>query len=96
MKVKIRQRCVYHKIAKIELEIDKNRYQDWIKENNYNIDDLDYYLSMNEDLWVNKIDDATEKSELQFGFGCYGDFNEYDSELETRYDCKELKIGGHL
>ena len=51
MKVKISQRYVYHKVATIEIEIDRDIYQDWIKENNYNVDDLDYYLSMNEDLW---------------------------------------------
>jgi len=96
MKVQISQRYVYHKVATIEIEIDRDIYQDWIKENNYNVDDLDYYLSMNEDLWEEQIDEATSNSELDFGFGCYGDFNEEGSETETRYDCKELKIGGHL
>jgi len=88
MKVKISQRYVYHRVGTIEVEINKDKYQDWIKENNYNVDDLDYYLSMNEDLWSEQIHEATDKAELLFV-----DANEDD---ELRYDCKELKIGGHL
>lgn len=97
MKVQISQRYVYHRVGTIEIEIDKDKYQDWIKENNYDIEDLDYYLSMNEDLWEEQIDEATSSSELEFGNGCYENgFNEQDSETETRYDCKELQTGGHL
>jgi len=97
MKVKISQRYVYHRVGTIELDIDKDKYQDWIKENNYNIEELDYYLSMNEDLWVEQIHEATDKSELDFGNGCYENgFNEEGSDEELRYDCEELKIGGHL
>ena len=104
MKVQISQRYVYHRVGTIEIEIDKDKYQDWIKENNYDIEDLDYYLSMNEDLWEEQIDEATLSSELEFGFGlgyCANEhyniiFNEQDSESETCYDCKELRIGGHL
>ncbi len=95
MKVQISQRYVYHRVGTIEIEIDKDKYQDWIKENNYDIEDLDYYLSMNEDVWEEQIDEATSSSELNFGFGLEK-FNEQDSESETRFDCKELKTGGHL
>ncbi len=96
MKVKISQRYVYHKVGTIELEIDKDMYQDWVKENNYNVDDLDYYLSMNDDLWAEQVLEATDKAEFVFGLGCNGNFNEPYSDSETRYDCKELKTGGHL
>jgi len=51
---------------------------------------------MNEGLWYEQIDNATDKAEFEIGFGCYGGFNEDDSEAETRYDCEELKTGGHL
>ena len=88
MKVKISQRYVYNKAETIEIEIDinKDRYLDWIKENNYNVDDLDYYLSMNEYLWEEQIDEAKSSSEIDFGFGCYRGFNEFGRETETRYD----------
>lgn len=88
MKVKISQRYVYHRVGTIEVDIDRDIYQDWIKENNYNVDDLDYYLSMNEELWVEQIHEATDKAELLFVDGGEDD--------ELRYDCKELKTGGHL
>ena len=97
MKVKIRQKYVYHKVGIIEIDIDRDIYQDWIKENNYNVDDLDYYLSMNEELWVEQIHEATDKAEFDFGSRCYKNgFNEEGNDEELRYYCKELKIGGHL
>ncbi len=57
-----------------------------------------------EDLWADQIDEATDKAEFEFGFGCdfdakqnYGvQFTNEDSDTEVRYDCKELKTGGHL
>ena len=103
MKVQISQRYVYHKIATIEIEVNKQDYQKYLIDNKgyHSIDD---YLLEHEELWLDKIDDATVNSELEFGFGlgyCSNEnhnvnFNEGENESELRYDCKELKIGGHL
>ena len=96
MKVQNSQRYVYHKVGTIEIEINKDDYERY--------DNLDEYLTENEYLWEEKIDEATSSSDLEFGFGLgyYANeyynvyFNEEDRETETRYDCKELQIGGHL
>ncbi len=96
MKVQISQRFIYHKVGTIEIEINKEDYQRY--------DDLDDYLLENDDLWSEKIDNATSNAELEFGFGLgyYANeyynvnFNEEASETEIRFDCKELQTGGHL
>jgi len=95
MKVQIKQRYVYHKIATIEIDIDKDKYEKYLFEN-LHYHSLDDYLFENEDLWVEQLEDATDRAEVEFGFGCDGIFNEDDSEVELRYDCEELKLGGHL
>ena len=95
MKVLISQRSVYHKYAEVEIEIPN----DWRKSNG----DDDYYthindyLHDNEELYVDKIDNAMSKAEYEFGFGVdYTGMEEKDSESEWRYDCYEEKTGGHL
>lgn len=94
MKVKIQQRSVYHKFAEVEVEVPNNLTDDKI---------LDY-LWDNEDLYVDKIDEAMSKASYEYGFGTDSDANaeynscmdEDDSESEWRFECEELKIGGHL
>ena len=87
MKVRISQRVVYHKIAEVEIEIPND------------IDEFDIqdYINDNEDLWVDKMDDKIDESEFLFGLGMdSGDWTDDDQDSEWRYECDELKIGGHL
>lgn len=96
MKVKISQRYVYHRVGTIELDIDREDYEKYLIDNG-GYHSLDDYLLEHEELWVEQMHEATDKSELDFGNGCYENgFNEEGSDEELRYDCKELKIGGHL
>ena len=89
MKVTIQQRSVYHKYAEVHVEVPDN-----IKE-----DELNEYLNNNEDLWVDEMDEAIWEAEYEFGSGV----NDYPGHLmaaaedsEWRYECDELKTGGHL
>ena len=96
MKVQISQRYVYHKLGTIEIEVNKEDYEKYLIDNK-GYHSLDDYLLENEDLWSEQIDNSTSGSYLYFGNGCYENgFNEEESETETRFDCKELQIGGHL
>jgi len=83
MKAQITQKYVYHKVATIEVEIDKDKYEKYITDNK-GLLFFDDYLLDNEELWVEKIDNAMDNAELLYVDG------------KLRYDCKELKTGGHL
>tara|TARA_Y100001973_G_C5147260_1_gene306097 strand:- start:803 stop:1066 length:264 start_codon:yes stop_codon:yes gene_type:complete len=87
MKVKIQNRSVYHKFGEIEIEIPKD-----IRE-----EDIHEYLLDNEHLYANKIDKAISKSNLEYGSGV-NDYRGMDdeSDSEWRFECEQLKIGGHL
>ena len=88
MKVKIQQRQVYHKFAEIEIEIP----------NNVDEFDIQEYVNDNEHLWIDDIENKLNESEFVYGNGLddYKGMNEPESETEWRYECDELKIGGHL
>ena len=88
MKVRILQRSVYYKTAELEIEIP----------NDIDEFDIQQYINDNEDLWVDEIDHKINESEFIFGFGMDDDANwtDEDQESELRYECDELKIGGHL
>jgi len=99
MKVKIQNRSVYHKFAEVEIEIDKKDYQEYIKFNTSKGEqwhDIQDYLLDNENLYVDKIDEAISKAEYEFGSGVddYKGMNEPESESEWRYETE--KEGGHL
>ena len=103
MKVKILQRSVYYKTTELEIEVDENDFQDYLRVNNapkgaIAQDYMSDYLIDNEDLWVDEIDQKLNESEFIFGFGMDTDYNwtDKDQESELRYECDELKIGGHL
>lgn len=101
MKVRILQRSVYYKTAELEIDIDKNDFQHYLKYNTpkgANAEDyISDYLTENEDLWVDKIDHKINESEFIFGLGMdSGDWTDKDQDSEWRYECDELKIGGHL
>lgn len=87
MKVKIQLRSVYHKFAQVEVDVPDNLSEDTIAE----------YLFENEDIYVDKIDEAMDEAPHLYGFGDeYDGMNEMDRESEWRFDCDELEIGGHL
>ena len=88
MKVKIQQRSVYHKFAEIEIEIP----------NDVDEFDIQDYVNDNEHLWIDDIENKLNESEFVYGNGLddYKGMNEPESETEWRYECDELKIGGHL
>ena len=99
MKVKIQNRSVYHKFAEVEIEIDKKDYQEYIKFNTSKgkqWHDIQDYLLDNENLYVDKMDEAISKAEYVHGTGLY-DFKGMDdaeSDSEWRYETKNK--GGHL
>lgn len=100
MKVKIQQRSVYHKFAEVEIDIDKKKLQEYL-DSGATIQD---YLFDYSNLYDDKIDEAISKAEYHYGFGTDADanshhnscMNEEDSESEWRFECEELKTGGHL
>ena len=97
MKVKIQQRNVYHKFAEVEIEIpDDWNNKDGIE--NYYDEHINDYLHDNEDLWADKVDEAMLKAEIEYGFGidCHNGMEEYLEETEWRFECEDLKTGGHL
>lgn len=83
MKVQIIEKHVYHTVATVEVEIDKDEYEKYLDDNKgYHF--LDDYLLDHEELWVEKIHNAKP---------LVVDGSEY---YELRYHCEELKTGGHL
>ena len=88
MKVKIQQRSVYHKFAEVEVEVPNNLTEEQVLE----------YLWDNEDIYVDKIDTAMSEANFEYGNGVddYNGMNEPDSESEWRFECDQMKIGGHL
>jgi len=88
MKVKIQQRQVYHKFAEIEIKIP----------NDVDEFDIQDYVNDNEHLWIDDIENKLNESEFVYGNGLddYKGMNEPESETEWRYECDELKTGGHL
>jgi hypothetical protein len=87
MKIKIQQRSVYYKTAELEIEIP----------NDIDECDIQDYVNDNEDLWVDDLDHKINESEFFFGLGMdSGNWTDQDQDSEWRYDCPELKTGGHL
>lgn len=90
-KVTISSRLVYHKIAKIEINVPSH----------INAEDITEWLYENEHLYTKKLDNALSGANLDFGFGFDADegFDDYDSESETRFDFldgEDVSMGGHL
>ena len=87
IKVKIQNRSVYHKFAEVEIEVDKKDFQH-----------LSDYLQDNADLYTDKIDTAMSEANFEYGSGVddYRGMNEPHSSSEWRFECDELKEGGHL
>ena len=96
MKIKIQQRKVYHKYAEVEIEIDKDDYM--MKFLKGEVRNLQSYIQENEEMYLEKMNIAMDDTSLQYGNGVYElkGMSYHDLDEEWRYDCGELKIGGHL
>lgn len=102
IKVKIQNRSVYHKFAEVEIEVDKKDFQHYLKYNTpKGANEEGYisdYLQDNADLYTDKIDTAMSEANFEYGSGVddYRGMNEPHSSSEWRFECDELKEGGHL
>lgn len=86
-KVTITERRVYHKVAKITMEIP----------NDIPLEETAEWLWGN-DAWEQTLDDKFETAELEYGTGL-GDIphmDEIEADRETRYDVINENYGGHL
>jgi len=97
MKIKIQQRQVYHKFAEIEIEIDEDEF-DHYRLDNGKYTSIDEFIIYKEEDWIDDIENKLNESEFVYGNGLddYKGMNEPESETEWRYECDELKTGGHL
>jgi len=109
MKVIISQRVVYHRYSEVEIEIDEDDFEDFELQNTFNQDEyfceasdgtkgLDDYLMENAHLYDEQLNEAHDKAEYKTGTGLYDikGMDDAESDWEIRYDCEELKTGGHL
>ena len=86
MKVTVINRSVYHKYAEVDIEVPND------------VDDIQQWLIDNEHTYIYEMDKSINESKYQFGSGVndYDGMNEPLSDSEWRYECIELKTGGHL
>lgn len=95
MKVKIKNRSVYHKFTEVEIEIDKDDLEHFKIENGKYTTIQDYLLE-NEDLYSDKIDEAMSKAEYVHGTGLYDFKGMEDAEADCEWRYETEKEGGHL
>lgn len=87
--VTITERRVYHKVAKITIELPKD----------IPLEDTDEWLQGN-DAWEQPLDNKFKDATLEYGLGlnnpsCDG-MNESTADRETRYDVNNENYGGHV
>jgi hypothetical protein len=87
MKVKVQQRSVYHKFVEVEVEVPDSVEFDGVQE----------WLTNNDQLWSDQVDQAMFKAPIQFGSGVeeYRGMCELEADTEWRYETPD-GIGGHL
>tara|TARA_B100001093_G_scaffold248555_1_gene237974 strand:- start:5784 stop:6239 length:456 start_codon:yes stop_codon:yes gene_type:complete len=88
--VTITERRVYHKVAKITIELPKD----------LPIDDTEEWLDNNKAKWEQSLDNKFNDATLDYGLGfnnpsCDG-MNESMADRETRYYVNGEKYGGHI
>lgn len=88
--VTITERRVYHKVAKITIELPKD----------LPLKDTEEWLENNESKWEQALDNKFKDATLEYGLGldnplCDG-MNESMADRETRYDVHGEKYGGHI
>ena len=86
--VTITERRVYHKVAKITIELPKD----------LPLDDTAKWLSDNESKWEQALDNKFNDAELEYGTGVddIPHMNEPEADRETRYDVNGENYGGHV
>tara|TARA_R110002012_G_scaffold3623_1_gene17015 strand:+ start:410 stop:808 length:399 start_codon:yes stop_codon:yes gene_type:complete len=86
--VTITERRVYHKVAKITIEIPKD----------IPLKDTDEWLNENTSKWEQSLDNKFNGAELNWGHGIdkYHGMEDFENNSETRYDVNEENYGGHL
>jgi hypothetical protein len=86
-KVTITERRVYHKVAKITMQIP----------NDIPLEETDEWLWGN-DAWEQALDDKFNDAELNWGHGIdkYDGMEDFENNSETRYDVINENYGGHL
>jgi len=86
--VTITERRVYHKVAKITIELPKDLA----------LEDTEEWLENNESKWEQALDNKFNDATIEYGTGvleCEG--MSYESaDSETRYDVNGEKYGGHM
>ena len=88
--VAITERRVYHKVAKITIELPKD----------LPLDDTEEWLGNNESKWEQALDNKFNDATIEYGLGldnplCNG-MNESMADRETRYDVNGENFGGHV
>jgi hypothetical protein len=88
--VTITERRVYHKVAKITIELPKD----------LPLEDTEKWLENNEGKWEQALDNKFNDATIEYGLGldnplCDG-MNESMADRETRYDVNGEKYGGHI
>ena len=92
MKVKIKQRSVYHKFAEVEIDIDKDKLKEYTDVGASIVD----YLFDNANLYEDKLQVALDEASLDCGFGMdTGNWTEPNEDTEWRYELPNGN-GGHL
>ncbi len=86
--VTITERRVYHKVAKITIELPKDLPLSETKE----------WLSKNTQKWEQTLDNEFNTAELNWGHGIdkHDGMEDFENNSETRYDVNNEKYGGHL
>tara|TARA_X000001382_G_scaffold99104_1_gene73565 strand:+ start:1065 stop:1520 length:456 start_codon:yes stop_codon:yes gene_type:complete len=88
--VTITERRVYHKVAKITIELPKD----------LPLEDTEEWLDNNKVKWEQSLDNKFNDATLDYGLGfnnpCCDGMNESMADRETRYDINGEKYGGHV
>ena len=86
--VTITERRVYHKVAKVTIELPKD----------LPLEETAEWLWNNEDKWEQTLDNEFNNAELNWGHGI-GDYigmEDFENNSETRYDVNGENYGGHV
>ena len=84
------QRSVYHKYAEVGVEVP----------NGMECNDIHEWLTNNENLYIDKIDEAISEANFEYGSGVndYTGMTDTNAESEWRFEYgdKTNRYGGHL
>ena len=86
--VTITERRVYHKVAKITIELPKD----------LPLEETAEWLWNNEDKWEQALDNEFNTAELEWGHGIdkHDGMEDFENNSETRYDVNGENYGGHV